>query len=51
MILVCVLSLSDVFGAGNPLVYRKGDEDPVVDVFELPQREYETGEDVHRHLR
>ncbi|KAM5540139.1 hypothetical protein V8D89_006279 [Ganoderma adspersum] len=22
---------------GNPLVYRKGDEDPAVDVFELPQ--------------
>ena len=32
---------SDAFAAGNPLVYRKGDEDPAVDVFELPQREYD----------
>ena len=37
---ICTLLSSDDLAAGNPLVFRKGDEDPAVDVFELPQREY-----------
>lgn len=36
-----------MFGAGSPLIYRKGDEDPAVDVLQLPQGGYSLSAEVH----